>query len=32
MIIAQVSLVCRMDMFDADNIRKVNGLIKSLFF
>ena len=31
MIIAQASLVCRMDMFHADNMRRVNGLIKILF-
>ena len=31
MIIAQATLVCRMDMFHADNMRRVNGLIKILF-
>ena len=32
MIIAQATLVCRMDMFHADKMRRVNGLIKILFF
>ena len=32
MIIAQATLVCRMDMFHADNMRRVNGLIKNLYF
>ena len=31
MIIAQATLVCRMDMFHADNMRRVKGLIKKLF-
>ena len=31
MIIAQATLVCRMDMFHADNMRWVNGLIQILF-
>ena len=31
MIIAQSTLVCRMDMFHADNMRRVNGLINILF-
>ena len=31
MIIAQATLVCRMDMFYADNMRRVNGLIKISF-
>ena len=32
MIIAQATLVSRMDMFHADNMRRVNGLIKYLIF
>ena len=31
MIIAQATFVCRIDMFHADNMRRVNGLIKILF-
>ena len=31
MIIAQATLVCKMDMFHADNMRRVNGLINILF-
>ena len=32
MIIAKATLVCRNDMLHADNMRRVNGLIKILVF